>query len=65
MLEHQFRTADPAIVLVEGDLLAAFADAAARLDKAATGKIRKQLYKEPGILTGAWHREAAGAWFPR
>jgi len=35
------------------------------LDKTATGKIRKQVYKEPAVLTGAWDREAAGYVVPR
>jgi crotonobetaine/carnitine-CoA ligase len=36
-----------------------------RLDKTATGKILKQAYKEPAILTDAWDREAAGYVVPR
>jgi crotonobetaine/carnitine-CoA ligase len=36
-----------------------------RLDKTATGKIRKQMYKEPAVLAGAWDREAAGYVVPR
>jgi crotonobetaine/carnitine-CoA ligase len=36
-----------------------------RLDKTATGKIRKQAYKEPAVLAGAWDREAAGFVVPR
>lgn len=36
-----------------------------RLDKTATGKIRKQVYKEPTVLAGAWDREAAGFVVPR
>ena len=36
-----------------------------RLDKTATGKIRKQAYKEPAVVAGAWDREAAGFVVPR
>jgi crotonobetaine/carnitine-CoA ligase len=35
------------------------------LDKTATGKIRKQVYKEFAALTGVWDREAAGYVVPR
>ena len=42
-----------------------FVLAADRLDKTATGKIRKQGYKEPAILAGAWDRDAAGYVIPR
>jgi crotonobetaine/carnitine-CoA ligase len=42
-----------------------FVLAADQLDKTATGKIRKQVYKDPSTLTGAWDREAAGYVVPR
>jgi crotonobetaine/carnitine-CoA ligase len=35
------------------------------LDKTPSGKIRKQAFKEPGALAGAWDRDAAGYVVPR
>ena len=38
---------------------------AGALDKTPTGKIRKQAFKDPGLVPAAWDRERAGYVVPR
>jgi crotonobetaine/carnitine-CoA ligase len=54
-LEHQLRNADPAVVLVEGDLLAAFADVTAPGHRVTAVGVAGEPGARPAVFGGAEH----------
>jgi crotonobetaine/carnitine-CoA ligase len=58
-LQHQLRNADPAIVLVEGDLLAAFTDVTAPGHRVATVGVVGEPGARPAVFAGAEYLDLA------